>query len=545
MIRNGGQLFLPENSTENGGKPQIRYYDNEQFVNLALDEKTGASIDLSIDTSTYVMTVALKNADGTIISSGDIDFPLESVVVNATYENGILTLVLQNGNSVNVDISDIISGLVSDVQANGVSVVSNGVANITKASLGLGNVDNTADVNKVVHGATFLTNQDLDNYKTTALVGWYYAAAGNSVTNKPSGVVEFGLEVMHAANGGFVQRLTFRNKIYQRTYLSPSWSPWKEFAETTGTYSEMTVGKANRAASAANDSNGQKIVDTYAKLTQISNPNLLINPDFSINQRGASSYNTKRQYTCDRWELYSAAGTTYNASTKTFTVAGDGYFWYEQYSEIDAVLLRGKSLTFTLSASGGIRRKISFGYKVDSTKTEIAGKDTTEASTKISVTGTVPNDATGIIYVRIQGFQTTGTITLEWAKLEVGSVATAFIPPLIAEELQKCYRYYKKITNLQSQEYFALGMVYGDGAGARMIVENTFRVSPTISSTGNFSIVANGAAKTVSAMNIQSFNSTNITVKFTLNSALTEGLCGYLQANNSIGAYIDFDAEIY
>ena len=88
-------------------------------------------------------------------------------------------------------------------------------------------------------------------------------------------------------------------------------------------------------------------------------------------------------------------------------------------------------------------------------------------------------------------------------------------------------------------------MVYGDGVGARMIVENTFRVSPTINSTGNFSIVANGATKTVSAMNVQSFNSTNIVVKFTLDSALTDGLCGYLQANNSVGAYIAFDAEIY
>ena len=98
--------------------------------------------------------------------------------------------------------------------------------------------------------------------------------------------------------------------------------------------------------------------------------------------------------------------------------------------------------------------------------------------------------------------------------------------------------------NLQQQGYVGFGIAYGDGSGARMIVENTFRVKPTVTSSGAFSIQANGTGKTVSAMAMQSFNSTNIVVKFTLNSALQDGLCGYLQSNNSAGAYIAFDAEL-
>ena len=101
-----------------------------------------------------------------------------------------------------------------------------------------------------------------------------------------------------------------------------------------------------------------------------------------------------------------------------------------------------------------------------------------------------------------------------------------------------------KITNLQKQGYAGLSIAYGDGSGARMIVENTFRRNPTVITNGAFVIVANGEYKTVSAMAMQSFNSTNVVVKFTLSSALADGLCGYLLSNNSPGAYIALDAEI-
>ena len=97
---------------------------------------------------------------------------------------------------------------------------------------------------------------------------------------------------------------------------------------------------------------------------------------------------------------------------------------------------------------------------------------------------------------------------------------------------------------MQQQTYSGLGIAYGDGAGARINIEGTFRTVPTVTSSGSFAIVANGAVKTISSMAMQSFNSTNVVVKFTLNSALQDGLCGYLLSNNSPGAYIDLDAEL-
>lgn len=90
--------------------------DVDNLANYTVKTETGTDIELSLDTTNYKMTLNLKNVAGTVVSTSTIDFPIESMVVNATYESGILTLTLQNGNTLDVDISAIISGLVPDTR---------------------------------------------------------------------------------------------------------------------------------------------------------------------------------------------------------------------------------------------------------------------------------------------------------------------------------------------------------------------------------------------------------------------------------------------
>ena len=132
MIRSNSQFFIPSAKTENGGRPQIRYLESGEFADLSLRSETGVTIDLSINSETYVMTIKLKNPNGIVLSQGEIDLPLETMVVNARYEYGKLILVLKNGSELEIDISDIVDGLVNDVKVNGTSVKDgDGVANIT------------------------------------------------------------------------------------------------------------------------------------------------------------------------------------------------------------------------------------------------------------------------------------------------------------------------------------------------------------------------------------------------------------------------------
>ena len=85
--------------------------------------------------------------------------------------------------------------------------------------------------------ATQLTNQNLNNYNTE---GFYYAAGGNTVTNKPSGVDHFGVMVKRIATGLYKQILDNNEERWTRYYGGGTWSNWikdinkNDFAVITG-----------------------------------------------------------------------------------------------------------------------------------------------------------------------------------------------------------------------------------------------------------------------------------------------------------------------
>ena len=85
---------------------------------------------------------------------------------------------------------------------------------------------------KGANNGTSLFSQDLNDYKTSSLCGFYYGEGGNQVKNKPSGVDAFGLWVLRVAGGYYQQELhtgNFNiNKVYIRTYTSNSWTGWVE-----------------------------------------------------------------------------------------------------------------------------------------------------------------------------------------------------------------------------------------------------------------------------------------------------------------------------
>lgn len=96
------------NYTKGGGiDKKFRLYDN-------LLASAGFSIAVSLNTTNYQLTISLKNSEGKVLSSGMVDLPIESLISNGSYKNGILTLTLQSGSVINIDVSSLISGLVAD-----------------------------------------------------------------------------------------------------------------------------------------------------------------------------------------------------------------------------------------------------------------------------------------------------------------------------------------------------------------------------------------------------------------------------------------------
>lgn len=76
-----------------------------------------ASLRMTIDSSTYVVTAQLYNKDGDALGNAQtIDLPLESTVVSGSYDNQTKSLILTlvSGDTVTIPIGDLITGLISD-----------------------------------------------------------------------------------------------------------------------------------------------------------------------------------------------------------------------------------------------------------------------------------------------------------------------------------------------------------------------------------------------------------------------------------------------
>ena len=83
-------------------------------VDYALVGETGSRIQLNISSLDYKMTAILKD-NNVIYTSNVIDLPLESMVVNGRYDSSTkkVVLTLQNGNTIEFSVADLISGLES------------------------------------------------------------------------------------------------------------------------------------------------------------------------------------------------------------------------------------------------------------------------------------------------------------------------------------------------------------------------------------------------------------------------------------------------
>ena len=184
-----------------------------------------------------------------------------------------------------------------------------------------------------------------------------------------------------------------------------------------------------------------------ARWNALSNPNLLINPDFAVNQRGQQEYTAG--YSADRWKLITA-------NTKVTVLTGGVKIGFASDTPAPAVIgqllenyraLAGKEITVTVHASEMEAQHammsanyMSGGERKYHTKTLTAGTNV--------LTVAVPEDISDFalwIYgadSRVGDTADSYTV-VEWAKLEIGGSATPYLPPDPTTELARCQRYYQ------------------------------------------------------------------------------------------------------
>ena len=98
-------------------QPQKPTYTAQEVGALPNSTKYGSTIDLAMDSATYVLTLTLKDQDGTVLNTKTVDLPIESVVVNGRYDaaNKKIVLTLQSGSTIDVPVGDLTAGLQTEI----------------------------------------------------------------------------------------------------------------------------------------------------------------------------------------------------------------------------------------------------------------------------------------------------------------------------------------------------------------------------------------------------------------------------------------------
>ncbi|MFR8774720.1 MAG: hypothetical protein ACLVFU_02465 [Eggerthellaceae bacterium] len=281
------------------------------------------------------------------------------------------------------------------------------------------------------------------------------------------------------------------------------------------------------------------------------NPNLLINPDFLVNQRGQNEYSSG--YTVDGWYIEGNKCSVRPSVdgiliTSAINVDSNSHaFW----QKIENPLAPGK---YTLSLnvlevsgvwSARIRTVNASGDYVDSYYTSALHEGVNKVSVDLSEGEYISAVSVGIN----KGTEAGNSLKLAWVKLEVGDGATPFVPPDPATELAKCQRYftiYKHQNVTSSTDKCTIGVGYALTSSIIYallpIAAMRSGVTATISHSG-VSLIS-GVDTVVDYTSVTAWEQTDSTVQFVFAvSGQTPGTVYRLRLMNS-SAYLAVSKEL-
>lgn len=270
-----------------------------------------------------------------------------------------------------------------------------------------------------------------------------------------------------------------------------------------------------------------------------SNPNLLDNPWFTINQRGQSSYTNTWQYCLDRWYLANATSVVIN-NDGTITINGKSdvnSLIFEILDEQIVTRLTGEKVTISVLMSDGT--VISKTGIFTNSSYDFIRKD--DANYHIAID--LSNAGIGGTQFRIKTLDA-NNITIRAAKLELGSVSTLAqdTAPNYATELLKCQRYFYKLQASTTDD-----LVIGNGyaistTNGRIKIDlpTEMRAIPTLAISNYIGLVkSSGVTGATTGNVIMGQNKNSLILNLVSSYTVNEIVCARLDASDSISFSAD------
>lgn len=268
---------------------------------------------------------------------------------------------------------------------------------------------------------------------------------------------------------------TYLNKSNEGQH--PKWLYLKEGGKWTPLWNTQGIdGTDTVPVGAGYLISGDTVPPGYKETTPpFSNPNLLINGDFQVWQRGTDFENvTEYIYTADGWMLYGSAQNKMmiKKETKGASIIGTAVQKLE-------FCLRDEIVTISAKIDGHVFKTTTNAIN-DTWKSYPVNED---GKNIIFAIQTTSSDIT-IFEMYLQNTNSQIPYHVEWIKIEYRDIATPFVPRPCAEELMLCQRdsmYYEEITSDVHTHYINK---QNDAVVGEIHLPSCLRVKPTVSCSG-------------------------------------------------------------
>lgn len=206
--------------------------DVNNLTYYTLSTGVGNKIALSINSSTFVVTLQLLNANNEVLSTGTIDLPLESVVVGGSYDSETekVVLTLQNGNTIEFSVADLVSGLQTEITSS--NKLDADLVDDTNSTNKFTNASEKSTWNGKQDALTAGTNITINNNTISATDTTYTAGDGLSLSggqfslNKSTLPIEYidetaldnPLNLVEDLQVGKIYLIKFKNNVVRGTF---------------------------------------------------------------------------------------------------------------------------------------------------------------------------------------------------------------------------------------------------------------------------------------------------------------------------------------
>ena len=262
---------------------------------------------------------------------------------------------------------------------------------------------------------------------------------------------------------------------------------------------------------------------------QITNPNLLDNPWFTVNQRGQNSYTgLNNVYFLDRWKVDGdMTEYTFSPTSNGLEISCVGAPTHNRFflQKIENNVLEGeKTYTISVLIRSNVSTRAELQVRNNGSFVFGSGFDVTTGWQVVSFTGTMPSSLSNVdvrIYPNYSKVAD-ATVYIRAIKLEKGSISTLAMDtiPNYASELLKCQRYFIR-TSIVNTGFLGIAVAQNANYALVSIPVMNIRTTPTVTLNGSL------LAGTIAVENMQYYSRLATSIMLRLNAT------GLFTTNNS------------